>query len=212
MSFTLGFHNPFFELLLISASVFGPTWDPAVTGAQLQVVTMVPFKYGITSSEASRRSWVFCRIQAFASQAAFSKGNSLVCVGGPVVGFVEPTNKGPKSAQLTGWSKTSLEFWRLSSPDSPPIRFDLNPNAIYCLPQLSGAGFAYLRPPRTDFLFLDNPERQLAPAAPSNRDPSRAASRRGRDRGKLLFTPSGTVERRISPRLRLTQRPRTNPN
>ena len=116
---------------------------------------MLPFKYGLTSSVAAAHRWVFCRIQAFAPQSAFSGGNSLVCVGDPVVGFVEPTNRKPKSAHLAGWSKSPFGFWRLPNPDSFPIRFELNPNALYFLPHLPGEGFNYARLPKTNFLFLD---------------------------------------------------------
>ena len=146
---------------------------------------MVPWDYGLTSAECAH-SWVFCRIQAFASQAACTDGNSLVCVGDPVVGFVEPTNRKPKSAHLTGWSKTSLEFWRLPSPASFPIKFALNGNALYCLPHLSDSGFSYVRQPKCNFIYLVAPSRGPSPAFAEEtaRDSSRAPSRRGRDRNR----------------------------
>ena len=164
---------------------FWPTWGLACPARSFRLWSWGSSKYGLTSSEAAYRSWVFCRIQAFASQAAFPDGDSLVRVGDPVVGCVEPTNRKPKSAQLTARPKTTPEFWRLSTPASFPIRFELDHNAIYCLPHLSAEGFAYTWPPKSNFLLLDSSLRTPTIAADaSKREPSRSPSRRGRDTKK----------------------------
>ena len=149
---------------------------------------MVPFKYGLTAVE-STHSWVFCRVQAFSSQAAPSSGTSFLRVGEPVVGFIEPTNRKAHSAQLTSWDRTTPEFWRLSSPASFPIRFDLNSNAIYRLPQLSAHGFSYLRPPKCNVLRFETPVPASAGAPPAEvASPDRSKSR-GRSKSRAPRNP-----------------------
>ena len=99
-----------------------------MTGAQLQIVRLIPLRYGATSGE-TQNSWIYCRSQAFAAHAAFGAAARLVKVGDPVVGFVEPTNKGACSAHLVGWDLVDISVWRATAPETLPVRFELNPNA-----------------------------------------------------------------------------------
>ena len=63
------------------------------------------------------------------------------------MGFIEPSSGDSKSAQLVGWDTCSLEYWRAASPNTAPAGFDINMDAVYCLPQLSGENFLYMRLP-----------------------------------------------------------------
>ena len=168
---------PFWGSFALSPFLWG---KPSLTGALLQIVVQIPFRYGLTTAECAS-SWVFCRVQAFSSHAAPSHGTGFLRVGEPVVGFVEPTNRHAHSAQLTSWDKTTPEFWRASAPASVPFKIELSSHAIYRLPQLSAHGFAYLRPPKLHVLRFDTPV-DAAPAPKGASSPARSKSR-GRSRG-----------------------------
>ena len=167
--------------ILIHPSCFllGRVGHATFTGALLQIVAQLPFRYGLSSAETAI-SHVFCRVQAFTSQAAPASGTSFLRVGEPVVGFIEPTNRQAHSAQLTGWDRTSLDEWRTSSPASFPVRFDLNKQAIFDTPQLSALGFSYLRPPKCNVLKVETPVQ--GPAFAQASSPGRSS--RGRSRAR----------------------------
>ena len=69
-------------------------------------------------------------------------------LGSCVMGFIEPSSGDSKSAQLVGWDTCSIETWRATSPNTVPAGWDLNMDAVYCTPQLSGENFHYMRLPR----------------------------------------------------------------
>lgn len=63
------------------------------------------------------------------------------------MGFCEPPSGEALSCQIVVWGTCSLDTWRGASPNTVPGAFDLNMNAIYVLPQLSGDNFGYARLP-----------------------------------------------------------------
>ena len=73
--------------------------------AQLQAVTMIPWRSGTTAGE-TLASFVYVRINAFVSKALFHTPVQVLAVGEPFVGFAEPTNGDSQSAQLVSWSPT----------------------------------------------------------------------------------------------------------
>ena len=72
-------------------------------------------------------------------------------LGDGVMGFIEPSSGDCKSAQLVGWDTCSIETWRAISPNTIPAGWDINMDAVYCLPQLSGENFNYMRLPHVFF-------------------------------------------------------------
>ena len=75
---------------------------------------------------------MFARVIAIASAAAFSAASCLVCVGEPVVGFLQPTSGESRSAQLFGWRPCSLFDWQLMAGNTlPPSPWGLNSDIIF---------------------------------------------------------------------------------
>ena len=72
------------------------------TPAQLQIICIPPWRFGTTIAE-NANSFVHVRIEAFVSKAIFRTAIQVLKVGESVVGYVEPTNGGPKGAQLFSW-------------------------------------------------------------------------------------------------------------
>ena len=69
-----------------------PSGAGTPTPTQLQVATLLPWRYGSTPAERVD-SFIFVRLQAFVSKAAFASAPAaLLRVGMPVVGFVEPSS------------------------------------------------------------------------------------------------------------------------
>ena len=95
------------------------------TPTRLQVVAIPPWRYGNDPIE-NDESFIFCRVGAFASKSLLTVGGQefLHCAptfsptplsssrGDPVVGFLETSPGGAKSAQLTGWGKTDVLTWQ----------------------------------------------------------------------------------------------------
>ena len=69
---------------------------------------MIPWRFGNTTQE-SCYSYLWVRIQAFISRAIFTSPVQVLAVGGPVVGFCEPTNGDCRSAQLVSWGPTATD-------------------------------------------------------------------------------------------------------
>ena len=173
-----------------------------LTPALLQVVLKIPFRYGISSHEREN-SWVFCRVNAWASQAAFAgSAGRLVRVADPVCGFIEPTSTEKDSAQLIAWDLCDPAVWKMAAPASVPSYFEINPNALFRLPQLGAENFLYVRFPKTNYAFLAAPtpvfsgfrpevkgvDPALAAAlavAPKAVDRSRSLTRNNPDRPKM---------------------------
>ena len=81
--------------------------EGACTPANLQVILTIPWRYGLTAAEVTA-SKTQVRIQSFVSRAIFPSATCVLRVGGPVVGYIEPTNGEAKSAQLVSWIVTVL--------------------------------------------------------------------------------------------------------
>ena len=76
--------------------------EGTATPAHIQVVSLIPYRYGTSSQEAAA-SYLRIRIQAFVSRAIFASPIQTLSVGGPIVGFCEPTSGDSLSAQLVSW-------------------------------------------------------------------------------------------------------------
>ena len=123
-----------------------------------------------------RAAFSHCRIDAFSSHEAFNNAGRLIRVGDPVAGSAEPTNGGTKSAQLIAWDMRGPSVWKLAPPASVPSYFELNHNALYRLPHLAEDNFVYVRFPKTNFAFLDDPTPVFWPVRSENGEYRRATS------------------------------------
>ena len=163
--------------------------DGTNTPALIQAVTMIPWRFGLTAQEYGA-SHLFCRVQAFISRAIFPTAVAVVSVGDPIVGFIEPTNGGPKSAQLVSWSvcvarnipsfplmlfPRALETWRITAPATPPTYWELHQDPLYVVPQLHGLHFSYLRAPHLNVGVFEAPPLNFVLTVPSNPSPQLAA-------------------------------------
>ena len=146
--------------------------DGTDTPAQLQVVCRIPWRYGVTSAGAALKfltifgnsrnfspferdfSWIYVRVQAFASKALFASAATIVKLGSCVSGFAEPTSGSSKSCQLVGWDVIQPADWKILSPSTFPVQMDINMDAIFVLPQLSGVNFFYTRLPQVSHCVL----------------------------------------------------------
>ena len=128
------------------------------TPAQLQIVTLLPWRFGNTTQE-STASAIYVRINAFVRRAISPSDFCVLSVGQPVVGFWEPTNGPSKSAHLVSRMPTflitigvflqllfsgDLLTWQRASPATLPNNFELRQDSLYPIPQLRSAGFDYL--------------------------------------------------------------------
>ena len=118
--------------------------DGTDTPAQLQVVCRIPWRYGVTSAGAALKfltifgnsrnfspferdfSWIYVRVQAFASKALFASAATIVKLGSCVSGFAEPTSGSSKSCQLVGWDVIQPADWKILSPSTFPVQMDIN--------------------------------------------------------------------------------------
>ena len=133
--------------------------DGTDTPAQLQIATKIPRRYGSSENTSIKKrrfyfaslffipcekelSWILVRLQAFASKALFSSAARVVALGSFVSGFTEPTSGNSRSCQVVGWDVCSIQDWRAISPTTVPPTFVLNMDAVYVIPQLSGANFS----------------------------------------------------------------------
>ena len=170
------------------------------TPAQLQIIVQAPWRYGSSTSE-KENSFAHCLINAFPPHAAFDCAGRLIRVGDPVAGFVEPTSGDSKSAHLIAWDVCEPDVWKMCAPASVPSYFELNPNAMFRLPQLAAESFVYVRFPKTNFAFLAAPTPVFGQFAPREPDAppavarGRSAVRSPSRRKKRPRTPSsGAVE------------------
>ena len=88
------------------------------------------------------------RAQAFVSKALFPPPAQIVKLGSCVSGFCEPPSGDSKICQLVGWGVCPPDEWKAVAGSSFPHSFDINMDAVYCAPHLSGENFGYTRPPR----------------------------------------------------------------
>ena len=63
------------------------------------------------------------------------------------MGYCELSSGATKSCQIVGWDTCTLDNWRQFAPNTVPSAFDLNTDAAYVTPQLSGGSFDYMRLP-----------------------------------------------------------------
>ena len=126
------------------------------------------YRFGSSAAE-TEDSFVYVRIQAFLSKAAFARGPAqLLRVGPPVVGFLEPSSGSSKSAHLVGWDVANLSEWQLTSHDTfPTSPWEMCMGAIFCLPQLSGRNFPYSRLPKPLYSFAAAPAISTTYASPA---------------------------------------------
>ena len=120
--------------------------DGTDTPAQLQIVIKIPWRYGTNSAETGQ-SWMLARLVAFVSKSLFAQPAQVVKLGSCVVGFLEPSSGAASSCQLVGWDVCPYETWRSLSPSTVPTQWDLNMDAIFCIPQLAATNFNYTRLP-----------------------------------------------------------------
>ena len=164
------------------------------TPALLQLVAKLPWRYWGSPSERGD-SFLYCRVNMFASQAAFSSSGRLIRVGDPVCGFVEPTSGDASSAQATGWDICDPAVWKMSAPASAPAVFELNPNALFRLPQMAAGNFLYVRFPKTNYAYIAAPPPAFGSFTQLYVPPQTQAVTRGRSavrdegRGKSLAPP-----------------------
>ena len=58
--------------------------------------------------------------------------------GDPAVGFIEPTNRGARSAHLVGWDLSALEALGVADTRTlPPPHWGLNRDVFFDLPHLA---------------------------------------------------------------------------
>ena len=91
---------------------FGEDTKLSATPTQLQVITMLPVRFGEDPAETAE-SCAYARVQAFASRSAFQTPARRIRIGDPVLGFPEPISGGASSAHLTGWDVTDMLTWQL---------------------------------------------------------------------------------------------------
>ena len=130
--------------------------DFTETGAQLQIVVFLPWRYGAEPEETCN-SWIYARLNCYTSTAAFSEPYRMIKLGSAVCGFLEASTSEYGSAQLTGWDLVSTEEWLRVSENTFPPAFDLYKDAIFKLPQLACANLATFYPPNAPYLFVRSP-------------------------------------------------------
>ena len=72
------------------------------------------------------------------------------------VGFIEPKNMGPNSAQIVGRGLAECGDWNVSVAQTiPPSPWGIYSDVIYAFPRLSEASFDYARLPcaKSTFVF-----------------------------------------------------------
>ena len=95
---------------------------------------MFPWRFSDLHQLEQRDSFLFTRVIAFASTAAFSAASCRVCVGEPVVGYLQPTSGDSRSAQLVGWHPCSLNDWQLMAGNAlPPSPWDICIDTLYII-------------------------------------------------------------------------------
>ena len=126
-----------------------------------QVILRLPYRFGVTAHE-TQNSWVFCRVNAFASCACLPSSAQAVRVGMPVCGLVAKSSKTYETAQLAGWSTTTAEDWKLLSRDTFSFMgLELSIQDVYRLPALRQKYFPYPAQPPSFGLHLSFASRQL---------------------------------------------------
>ena len=146
----------------------------------------MPWRYGDSAVEREN-SFLYCRVNLFAPQAAFNSSGRLIRVGDPVFGFVEPASGNASSAQAIGWDICDPAVWKMTAPASAPAMFELNPNALFSLPQLAAGNFLYVRFPKTNYAYIAAPSPafgSFAQLLPPPVNLLAKASQRGRSAGR----------------------------
>ena len=79
-------------------------------------------------------------------------------MGDPAAGFLEPANKGPKSAHLFGWGIVDFAEWTTTAANTLPASpCEWGRDLIYASPKLVAANFDYARLPNVNFAFMSPP-------------------------------------------------------
>ena len=79
----------------------------------------------------------------------------MVSIGGPLVGFLEPSSGDTANAQLVRWRKASLDVWRTTTENTPPDSpWNFASDVIFTPPQLSANNLAYTRLPHVLSTFV----------------------------------------------------------
>ena len=93
----------------------------------------------------------------------FATSVCAIKIGDPIAGYCEPTNGGPKSAQMASWGKTAvckmadffsafypfgLDTWQRIDPKKYPTSWEYNQDSLYVQPHLHIDCFIYLLLPR----------------------------------------------------------------
>ena len=160
------------------------------TPVQLQIVCQIPYWFG--DSAAERPSFIAVRIQAFVSKALFSSAVTVLRVGMPVAGYIEPTNGPSKSAQLCSWHEAisdknrefffrpyafspfiigELDVWKTISPLTLPLCWEFGLDPIYVIPQLHSQNFDYSRVPHLNAGCFSAPRMSAVLSLPQNMPP-----------------------------------------
>ena len=126
------------------------------TGAQLQIVVFLPWRYGGHEAETCN-SWIYARLNCYTSTAAFANPFRMIKLGDAVSGFLEASSSTKNSAQLTGWGVIEYSEWLRVSENTFPPAFDLRRDAIYKLPQLSCENLQTFWPPNVPYLVVRSP-------------------------------------------------------
>ena len=124
-----------------------------------QVILRLPYRFGVTAHEA-QNSWIFCRVNAFASCACLPSSAQAVRVGMPVCGLVAKSSKTYETAQLVARPTATAEDWKLLSRDTFPFMgLELSIRDIYRLPALHRKNFPYpAHPPALDYTLALHPD------------------------------------------------------
>lgn len=159
------------------------------TPAQIQVIALIPWRFGTTSQEFCA-IFIYVRINAFISRALFPTPVCVRKIGGPVVGYCEPTNGVAKSALLVSRGPTAvdnilifycchpsgeLDTWMRVSPTTYPTHWEIHQDAMYPMAQLHAANFHYLPVPRRNYGVFGAPRLPSALTLPSNPSPLSAS-------------------------------------
>ena len=168
------------------------------TPAAATAVLKLWWRYGNLTAEA-HDSWLYCRILACTSTAAFEGQFELFNDGGPISGIPEATNGARQTAQLTGWGPVSAAEWKLRSPSTfIDDGFELDGDALAFLPSVAKDNFAHFHLPNAAYARMSGslaPKYMTYPAGP----PAPSDAKGGRMRGRSA-TPRNSAGRRMRDR------------
>ena len=176
-----------------------PLFDPyehgsALTPTQLQIVALIPWRFGDVPAER-HDSFVFVRIQAFASKAAFAALLSAFALVTPwSASWSRPRgNPSPPSCPAGAFPRC----WIAKSRHRIRPLLHRGISTLTCFmspPQLSAANLAYTRLPRACFTYLAAPVFLMNTHPPTTTPEETAVIHANVDRAQeLLFFPAHTA-------------------